>query len=218
MNSRILIADDHRMMREGLRALIENEPEMTIVGEAADGKNTVSLAAKLAPNVVIMDVAMPDLNGIEATRRIVRDAPNIKVVGLSGHLDRRFVTEMLKAGASAYILKQTAYEELIRAIREVVKGNTYLSPEVTRGLVDAHVRATPKAGESPAFATLSEREREVLQLLSEGQSTKEMADRLRVSVKTIDTHRWNIMQKLDLHSVAGLTKYAIREGLTSIDV
>jgi DNA-binding NarL/FixJ family response regulator len=166
----------------------------------------------------VIDVTMPDLNGIEATRKIIKDNPNVKVVGLSGHPDRHFVREMLKAGASAYILKQTAFDELIRAIHEVMAGRTYLSPEVTQGLVDSYVRSSPRKGENPAFATLTDREREALQLLAEGRSSKEIADKMGVSVKTVETHRRNIMEKLNLHSVAELTKYAIREGVTSLEL
>ena len=218
MSVRLLIADDHRMLREGLRAVIEKEPGMQVVGEAENGKATIEMARKVVPHIILMDVAMPDLNGIEATRKIVAGNPKIKVIALSGHADRHFVTEMLKAGASAYILKQTACEELLRAIREVMDGKTYLSPAVTQGLVDSYVRSTPRKGENPAFATLTNREREVLQLIAEGKSTKETAGEMNVSVKTVETHRRNIMEKLDLHSVAELTKYAIREGVTSLEV
>jgi two-component system, NarL family, response regulator NreC len=218
MNIRLLIGDDHQMMREGLKSLIAKEPGMTVVGEAENGQDLVALAHKTTPHVVVVDVSMPDLNGIEATRKIVKENPSIKVVGLSGHPDRHFVREMLKAGASAYILKQTAYEELLRAIHEVMAGRTYLSPEVTQGLVDSYVRASPRKGENPAFATLTDREREVLQLMTEGQSSKEIAEKISVSVKTVETHRRNIMEKLNLRSVAELTKYAIREGITSLEV
>lgn len=218
MNIRLLIADDHKMMREGLKSLISKEPGMSIVGEAENGEETVNLSRKTAPHVAIIDVTMPDLNGIEATRKIIKENPNIKVVGLSGHPDRHFVREMLKAGASAYILKQTAFDELIRAIHEVMAGRTYLSPEVTQGLVDSYVRSSPRKGENPAFATLTDREREALQLLAEGRSSKEIADKMGVSVKTVETHRRNIMEKLNLHSVAELTKYAIREGVTSLEL
>ena len=218
MSIRLLIADDHKMMREGLKSLVEKESNMAVVGEAQNGKDTVTLAHKLMPTVIIMDVAMPDLNGIEATRKIIKDNPRVRVIALSGHSDRHFVSEMLKAGASAYILKQTAYEELLRAIGEVTNGRTYLSPAVTQGVVDSYVRASPQPGAHPAFATLTDREREVLQLLAEGKSTKEMADVLSVSVKTVETHRRNIMEKLSIHSVAELTKYAIREGVTSLEV
>ena len=217
MNIRLMIADDHKMMREGLRALIEKEDGMTVVAEAENGREAIALAQKAAPHVIVMDVAMPGLNGIEATRQLTRDHPNIKVIALSAHPDRHFVTEMLKAGASAYILKQTAYEELTRAIREVMIGRTYLSPSVTQGIVDSYVRSSPKRGENPAFATLTDREREVLQLTAEGRSTKEIADDVSVRVKTVETHRRNIMEKLNLHSIAELTKYAIREGITSLE-
>jgi DNA-binding NarL/FixJ family response regulator len=191
---------------------------MSIVGEADNGDETVNLSRKMTPHVAVIDVTMPDLNGIEATRKIIKDNPNVKVVGLSGHPDRHFVREMLKAGASAYILKQTAFDELIRAIHEVMAGRTYLSPEVTQGLVDSYVRSSPRKGENPAFATLTDREREALQLLAEGRSSKEIADKMGVSVKTVETHRRNIMEKLNLHSVAELTKYAIREGVTSLEL
>ncbi len=217
MTIRLLIADDHQMMRDGLRALIEKEPDMQIVGEAADGKTTVSLARQTSPHVIVMDVSMPDLNGIEATRKILGANPKVKVVGLSGHADQHFIREMLSAGASAYLLKQTAYEELLRAVRAVMKGKKYLSPDVARGVMDAYVELSRPQSERPAFVVLTDREREVLQMTAEGKSTKEIADGLEVSVKTVETHRRNIMEKLDLHSVAELTKYAIREGLTSVD-
>jgi DNA-binding NarL/FixJ family response regulator len=217
MTVRLLIADDHKLMREGLKALIEKEPDMQVVGEAEDGKTTVSLAAKSSPHVIVMDVSMPDLNGIEATRKILGANPHVKVVGLSGHADQHFVREMLTAGASAYILKHTASDELMRAIRTVMKGGKYLSPDVARGVMDAYVELSRPLGNKQAFIVLSDREREVLQMIAEGKSTKEIADDLSVSVKTVETHRRNIMEKLDLHSVAELTKYAIREGITSVD-
>ena len=218
MSIRIVIADDHQIMREGLRALIEKEPGFEVVGESDNGKDTVVLCKKTGANVVIMDIAMPDLNGIEATRKIVRDNPKARVVALSGHPERHFVSEMLRAGASAYILKQSACEELVRAITEVVNGKTYLSPAVTQGVIDSYVRASARPTELPAFATLTDREREVLQLTAEGRSTKEIAGCMSVSVKTIETHRHNIMEKLNLRSIAELTKYAIREGVTSLEV
>ena len=217
MEIRLLLADDHQIMREGLKALIEKERGITVVGEAEDGKTTVELARKLSPNVVVMDVAMPDLNGIEATRKIVKAHPNVKVVALSGHLNQGFVREMLAAGASAYILKQTACDELVRAIRAVVAGKKYLSAEVARGVVDAYVELSQSPSQSPAFVVLTEREREVLQMIAEGRSTKDIGGEIGVSVKTVETHRHNIMEKLNLHSVAELTKYAIREGITAVE-
>jgi len=214
---RLVLADDHAMMRQGLKALIAKEEDMQIVGEAADGKTTVGLVRKTAPNVVMMDVSMPDLNGIEATRKIVAANPNVKVIALSGHANQHFVREMFAAGASAYVLKNTAYEELARAIRDVVRGRKYLSSGVARGVLDAYVQLTQPLADKAAFVVLTGREREVLQMIAEGRSTKEIAAEFGVSVKTIETHRRNIMQKLNLNSVAELTKYAIREGLTSAD-
>jgi DNA-binding NarL/FixJ family response regulator len=217
MDIRLVLADDHELLREGLKSLIREEPGMTVVGEADNGKDTVKLAASTGAHVVVMDIAMPDLNGIEATRKIISQNQNIKVVALSGHANKEFVREMLAAGASAYVLKKRAYEELVRAIREVMKGKKYLSPDVARGVVDDYVELSSSSSTNPAFVVLTDREREVLQQLSEGKSTKEMADALDVSVKTVETHRRNIMEKLDLRSVAELTKYAIREGVTSLE-
>ena len=217
METRILLADDHKIMREGLKALIAKEQGLIVVGEAEDGKTTVNLARTCGAHVVVMDISMPDLNGIEATRKIVKANPNIKVVALSAHANQRLVREMLAAGASAYILKQTACEELVQAIREVMNGKKCLSPGVAKGVVDAFVELTQATGKTPAFAVLSDREREVLQMIAEGRSTKDVAGELGVSVKTVESHRHNIMEKLDLHSVAELTKYAIREGITAVD-
>lgn len=213
MDIRLLLADDHKMMREGLRSLIEHERGMVVAGEADNGKTTVSLAQKVAPHVVVMDVSMPDLNGIEATRQILKASPGVKIVALSAHSDQHMVREMLAAGASAYVLKQTAYEELIRAIRDVMSGRKYLSSEVARGVVDAYVQLSQSEKKPLAFAVLTSREREVLQMIAEGRTTKTIASAIGVSVKTAETHRHNLMDKLDLHSVAELTKYAIREGI-----
>lgn len=217
MSIRLLIADDHKIMREGLKALVEKEPDIAVVGEADTGAKTVSMVQKLSPHIVVMDISMPDMNGIEATRKIVKMNNNVKIVALSGHADQHFVREMMTAGASAYILKDTAYEELIRAIREVLKGKKYLSPDIARGVLDAYVKLSKPTSENSAFVVLTDREREVLQMIAEGKSTKEIAGDVGVSVKTIETHRRNIMEKLDLHSIAELTKYAIREGVTTVD-
>lgn len=214
---RLVLADDHRLMREGLRSLLEKEESFSIAGEAENGQDVVKLARSAAPHVIVMDVSMPDLNGIEATRQILSDNPNIRIIALSGHRKMEFVREMLDAGASAYILKSRAYEELIRAVQEVTKGRKYLSPDIAGGVVDEYVELSASTAGETAFVMLTSREREVLQQLAEGCSTKEMADSLGVSVKTVETHRRNIMEKLNLHSVAELTKYAIREGITSLD-
>ncbi len=212
----ILIADDHQIVRQGLRFLLEKEIDLKVVAEAEDGRTTVRMARDLQPGVVIMDVAMPDLNGIEATRQILAESPKIKVIALSMYADRRFVVNMLKAGASGYLLKDCAFEELTRAIRVVLAHKTYLSPGVTDILVKDCKLGAPMH-ETSAFGILSPREREVLQLMSEGHSTTKIADHLHVSVKTVESHRQQLMHKLNLRSVAELTKYAIREGLTSLE-
>ena len=215
MKIRILLVDDHKIMRDGLKNMLKKYEDLLVVGEAEDGRLALQLAKELKPNVVVMDVAMPDLNGIEATRQLFEERPGLKVVGLSMHSERRFVTEMLKAGASAYLLKDCAFEELVTAIRTVLEGKIYLSPGITGVLIENYVRNAPHADMS-VFSRLSDREREVLQLMAEGRSTKEIAMQLNLSVKTVESHRNNIMTKLDIHSIAELTKYAIREGLTSL--
>jgi two-component system response regulator NreC len=216
MFTKILIADDHQIVRQGLRFLLEKESDLKVVAEAENGRTTVRLARELNPGLIIMDVAMPDLNGIEATRQIIAELPGTKVIALSMYADRRFVVNMLKAGASGYLLKDCAFEELIRAIRVVLAHKTYLSPGVTDILVKDCQMGIPM-NEISAFALLTPREREVLQLMSEGNSTAKIADQLHVSIKTVESHRQQLMQKLNLRSVAELTKYAIREGLTSLE-
>jgi two-component system response regulator NreC len=213
---KVLIADDHQIVRQGLRNLLEKEHDLKVVAEAEDGRSTVRLARETQPQLIIMDVAMPDLNGIEATRQIVSELPRVKVIALSMYADRRFVVNMLKAGAAGYLLKDCAFEELNRAIRAVLAHKTYLSPGVSDILVKDYMTGGP-AQETSVFSVLTPREREVLQLMSEGKSTNQIADSLHVSVKTIETHRQQVMHKLNMHSVAELTKYAIREGLTSLD-
>jgi DNA-binding NarL/FixJ family response regulator len=214
MATRILLADDHEIFLEGVRALLQKQHDFEVVGEARDGRTAVQLCEQLSPNVVVMDITMPHLNGIEATRKIRAADRGVKVVALSMHSTRRFMTEVLKAGAAGYLLKESAVAELILAIRTVMTGKPYLSPRVTDVVLDAYVRHVP-TGSSVAFDTLTMREREVLQLVAEGQTTKEIAARLNVSVKTIEAHRSQVMDKLRIHSVAGLTKFAINEGLTA---
>lgn len=216
MSIKILLADDHKITRQGLRSLLEKESDMEVVAEAEEGRTAVCLVRELLPDVVVMDVSMPDLNGMEATRQIVAELPNVKVIALSMHSDNLFVTEMLKSGASGYLLKDCAFEELARAIHIVVDGKTYLSPAVSGVVVDDYLHHLAKT-ESRSFEVLTDREREVLQLLAEGKSTKQVALKLHISVKTVETHRRQIMSKLDIHTIAGLTKYAIRKGLTSLE-
>jgi DNA-binding NarL/FixJ family response regulator len=215
MATRIVLADDHRIVREGLRSLISSLPGAEVIAEAENGRMTVELTRKLSPDVVVMDIGMPDLNGIEATRQIIAEFPSVKVIGLSMHADVRYVAEMLRAGASGYLLKDSAFEELAQALQTVIAGHSFLSPAVSETVVKDYVRCL--AAESPiALNVLTSREKEVLQLLAEGHSTKEIATRLQVSAKTADSHRQQVMNKLGLRSVAELTKYAVREGLTSL--
>ena len=217
MSIRVLIADDHKIMLAGLRSLLEKQADIEVVGEADNGRKAVQIAQKKKPNVVVMDVSMPDLNGIEATTQIIESLPETRVIALSMHSDKRFVMGMLRAGASGYLLKDCASQELANAILQVANGKKYLSPEIT-GVVLGDILQGESSGEvATATSQLSPREREVLQLIAEGWSTKQIASHLYVSVKTIETHRRQIMKKLDLHSIADLTKYAIREGLTSIE-
>jgi DNA-binding NarL/FixJ family response regulator len=216
MKTSILLADDHQIVRDGLKKLLEKHAAtLAVVGEAEDGRSAIRSARELKPDVVIMDVAMPDLNGIEATRQLIAESPDLKIVALSMHSERRFVTEMLKAGASAYLLKDCAFEELVTAIQTVVKRKIYLSPAIAGEVIENYVRNDPRT-DTTVFSLLSDREREVLQLMAEGKTTKDIATHLNVSIKTVETHRTHIMAKLDIHSIAELTKYAIREGLTSL--
>lgn len=203
-------------MRQGLRQLLAQQADFEVIAEAADGRAAVQLAAERAPDVVVMDLSMPGLNGIEATRQILLKAPRAKVIALSAHSDHRRVAETLKAGAMGYTLKDSAFEDLVVAIRTVCSGKLYLSPRLVGSVVDHYVRREG-ADADGVFAALTPREREVLQLMAEGKSTKEVASGLSVSTKTVETHRRQIMEKLDMHSVAELTKYAIREGLTSLE-
>ena len=210
---RVLIVDDHTLVRDGIRALLALVADIEVVGEAADGQTTLGLVQKMRPDVVIMDIAMPGLNGMETTRKITTEVPGVKVIALSAHSHRKFVFQMFKAGASGYLLKDCIFEELACAIRTVAKNQIYVSPNIANIVVEDFIRHSLKKDFS-AFSALTDREREVLQLLSEGKTTKQIALLLKVSVKTIETYRQHIMEKLDIHSIAELTKYAIREGLT----
>jgi DNA-binding NarL/FixJ family response regulator len=215
MSIKILLADDHNLIREGLRSLISDEPNMTVIAEAEDGRTAVQLTAKLSPDVVIMDISMPGLNGIEATRQILSKTPAPKVIALSMHMERRMILEMLNAGASGYLLKDCAFGEVIRAIETVMTNCTYLSARIADIIVKDYVHRIPR-NDLSSLTLLSPREREVLQLLAEGRRTRDIASALHVSAKTVDTYRLQIMEKLGIHSIAELTKFAIREGLTSI--
>lgn len=213
MKTRVVLVDDHRILREALRATLEREPDIEVVGEASDGRSMMKVVQESAPDIVVLDVAMPELGGIEGAAQLASRHPEVKVIALSAYSDKRFVVEMLKAGAVGYVTKASAGTELLRAIRSVVKGGNYLCPEVASAVI-SEVRGTGVRSDS-LTGQLGRRERQVLRLLAEGHRSTAIAARLLISVATVETHRRNIMRKLDLHSVADLTKYAIREGLTS---
>jgi DNA-binding NarL/FixJ family response regulator len=217
MAIRIVLADDHQIIREGLRSLLEKESDMEVVGEAKNGREAVDLAVSLVPDVIVMDIGMPDLNGMEATRHIVEQVSDVKILALSMHSDRQFAAGILAAGASGYLLKDSAFGELAEAIRAVIRGQCYLSPAITGVVLNDYVERLCNTGSSLPYANLTKREREILQLLAEGWTTKRIAEDLHVSIKTVETHRQHIMDKLELRSLADLTKYAIRQGLTSLE-
>lgn len=215
MKHRIILADDHKIIRNGLRSLLEKEINLEVVAEAANGRQALQLSRKLKPDLVIMDISMPDLNGIDAARQIFNELPKTSIIALSMHSEKQFIEGMLRAGVSGYILKDCAYKELITAIRTVLAGKIYLSPDVA-GIVVQEFLDPTMAYEGHRTTELTAREREVLQLIAEGRSTREISSLLFISIKTVETHRKNIMDKLELYTVAELTKYAIREGLTSV--
>lgn len=215
MNPRILLADDHRLMREGLRSIIEEDLHFGVIGQAADGREAVSLAQELHPDAVVMDIHMPVLNGIEATREILSTCENIKVIVLSMERDKKFVSRMFSAGAHAYVVKHAAFDELADAIRTVLTGRRYISRDVTDIVIDDYVDHLNAVSDHEEI-TLTAKERQVLQLLAEGHTTKEISSRLFVSVSTVETHRQHLYTKLNKRSIAGLTKTAIRMGLTEL--
>lgn len=216
MTIRILLADDHKITRDGLRALLEQQPKMKVIGEAENGRQAIRLAQQLAPDIVVMDISMPELNGIEATRQIVSELPETRVIALSMYADRRYVIGMLKAGVSGYLLKNCAFDELVTAIVAVMENDSYLSPRIADTVMKDYSHLLNKE-EASIAEILTNREREVLQLIAEGLSTRQIAESLHVSIKTVETHRQQIMKKLNAKSVAELTKIALREGLTSLD-
>lgn len=216
---RVLLADDHRIVRDGLRALLARESDIDVVGEAGDGLDAVRLARTLQPDVVVTDVSMPGLNGVDAIRRIRAQDAAPRVLCLSVHSDSRMVVSVLEAGASGYVLKDASFDELALAIRKAMAGQIHLSADLV-GLVVDKVRARPgsNAARTDVKAPLTPREREVVQLLAEGMTTQQIADRLHVSTKTVATHRENVLQKLQIRGIAELTRYALREGLSSLDL
>ena len=212
---RIQLADDHTIVRQGLRKILEAQPEWTVVAEAADGRETVRLANELQPDVVILDIGMPLLTGIEATRQIVRRLPSTGVVILSMHSDETYILQALQAGARAYLLKDSADTDLIHGVTAAAAGKSFFSPVVARVMLDDYLRHLAKKGIVDRYDSLSEREREVFQLIAEGHSNKDIADLLSVGLSTVETHRTHILQKLDVHSTAELVLYAVRRGVIS---
>ena len=212
---RILLADDHNVLRDGMRLLLERQPGFTVVGEASDGREVVQLAKEQSPDVVVMDIAMPNMNGIEATRRIMEKNPETGVVILSMHYDESYVIRSLKAGARAYLLKDAVKTELISAIQAVVQGRSFFSPKISRILQEDFIQLLGRRGDDDSYDLLTEREREILQLIAEGKTNKEVASALNLSLYTVDTHRTHILQKLNLHSVPELILYAVRKGIIS---
>jgi len=212
---KVVLADDHMIIKDGLRSLLERQPDMEVVAEADNGRTALKHVKELSPDVVIMDIGMRELNGIDATRQIVKMSPGVKVLALSMYSDKRFIKEMLKAGASGYILKDSAFKELIDAIRVIVGGEIYISPIVASTVMKDYLEHSSEK-ESSIRSLLTSRELDVLQLLAEGKSTKQIASSLHLSIKTIESHRNRVMQKIDVSNIADLTKYAIREGIISL--
>jgi DNA-binding NarL/FixJ family response regulator len=213
--TRILLADDHKLMRSGLKALIEQQADLTVVGEADDGRQAVALAASLKPDLLVMDIGMPSLNGIEAALQITQANPATAIVILSMHSDESYVLRSLKAGAKGYLLKDSAESDLIRAVHAVAGGKSFFSPAVSKVLLDDYVRKLQRSGAEDAYDLLTPREREILQLIAEGKSNKDVANLLNLSVYTVETHRSNIMEKLNLRGIPELILYAVRKGIIS---
>ena len=216
MSLKVILAEDHNIVREGLRHLLNKEPNIEVVGEAKDGRDAVRMCEELSPDLIIIDVLMPGLNGVEATRQIITKNPKIKVIALSMYSDKRFILSMMRAGASGYLIKECAFDELVQAVWTVSKNRTFFSPNVRDTVIEDYISRLQK-DKMVDSSILTAREREVLQLLAEGKNMREIASILNISVKTVETHRRKIMDELDIHTIAGITKYAIREGLSSLE-
>jgi DNA-binding NarL/FixJ family response regulator len=215
---RLLVADDHKIFRQGIKKLLDEESDMSIVGEAADGREAVQKATELKPDVILMDIAMANLNGLEATKKIKKVLPSARVIMLTMHKNEEYILQSFQAGASGYILKEGAVEELVSAIRSIYQDKSFLSPTISKTLIDAYLRKMETGKTETPFDLLTDREREVLQLIAEGYTNREVAKALFISVKTVEAHRAHIMQKLNIHDIAKLVKYAIQKGLVDLNV
>lgn len=213
----MLIADDHKIVRQGIRKLLETEPDLEVLGEARDGHEAVKKAGQLKPDLVLMDIAMSNLNGLEATRQIKKAFPRIKILILTMHKSEEYVLQSLQAGASGYLLKDAAVEDLVSAIRSVYKLDSFLSPAVSKTVIDAYLSKHKTKRRSSVFEILTDREREILQLIAEGHTNRKIADTLFISVKTVEAHRSNIMRKLNIHDITDLVKYAIKKGVVDLN-
>ena len=216
MRTRILLAEDHALVRQGFRALLSEIADFEVVGEAANGRDALKLMRALAPDVVLIDISMPELNGLDATARALREHPQLKVIIVSMHVTEAYVLEALRAGAAGYLLKDAGADEMERAIRAVARGERYFAPSISHHIIDSFLRAE-RGGKAPGAEALSLRQREVLQLVAEGKSTREIGATLHLSVKTVEAHRAQLMQRLQIFDVAGLTRYAIRAGLIDLE-
>jgi DNA-binding NarL/FixJ family response regulator len=215
---KLLVADDHKIFRQGIKKLLEEESDLQVVGEAADGREAVKKATELKPDVILMDIAMANLNGLEATKQIKKVLPSTKVIMLTMHKNEEYILQSFQAGASGYILKEGAVEELVSAIRSIHSDKSFLSPTISKTLIDAYLRKMETGKTETPFDLLTDREREVLQLIAEGYTNREVAKQLFISVKTVEAHRAHIMQKLNIHDIAKLVKYAIQKGLVDLNV
>jgi two-component system response regulator NreC len=215
---RVLLAEDHTIVRKGLRSLLEDKPGIEVVGEAQDGREALHKSVELCPDIVLIDIAMPRLNGIEATRQIKQRCPEVNVLVLTMYDDQEYVRQVLQAGAAGYVIKQAAPTDLLSAIEAVHRGDSYLSPTISKKVIQGYVEWSDASGSYDSYDELTPRQREVLQLIAEGYTTREIADLLTISTKTVESHRSNLMAKLDIHSTAGLTQYAIRKGVIRPDL
>jgi two-component system response regulator NreC len=213
----VILAEDHTIVRKGIRSLLDNEADIEVIGEAENGREAIEKVEQLSPDIILMDSTMPILNGLEATRQIGKRFPEVKVLVLTMHTNEEYIFQFLQVGASGYLVKQSAPNELVAAIHAVFQGDYYLSPSISKTVIEEYVRQAKAAGSEDSYETLTDREREVLQLITEGYSNREVAEQLHISVKTVGVHRINLMHKLNIHNMTELTKYAIRKGIISLD-